>query len=507
MISMMRVFRTTVPRSIVATAVLGLALGLTAPSQTAAQDMHEILIGTLGDMPSDEFNCGRKGREECSLNYRFYCVNKPDEINAPASPASGRALYRPIMKLYMPTAVHTGNFPGAASLGSGLAWNLVWDGVKNSDTPSHVGYYAAQSQLVERSEMGNPFTHTCLPVNGQYACFGMLRADKGATVQHTPLGNLNPVGDLSPTPVPLLVRNGDDKLSFVWEQASAQESRDGAPLPIEGYRLYVYPNPVTPPTEADLQESAQAVGDTLSLTTTSLDLPRADGALKGAVTLSAALRLVYSGGVESLYFSANGPATGLAIPDPSATGEMDDAESGADSVSRAIDIETLFLEVRQKKTAQDTDEAMLFATVDLVGEPTGKLLEGTTVRLFIDFNDDGLADAFEEPGEKGTEDITLSAEVRSSGGGPLQARFAGLPGVEAHSRLDRDQARVVFAVPLKQLTGAVSNEVLRASDVGGGQRRILVWVETTRKKDRDRAPNTNDGGAPTVAGEVVKFTF
>ncbi|MFQ5719183.1 MAG: hypothetical protein ACE5IK_06510 [Acidobacteriota bacterium] len=483
-------------------------VGVLTPRPVPAQDVHEILVGTLGDMPSDVFNCGRKGiRPECGLTYRYFCVDKPDEINSPALPADGIARYRPRLKIYMADAVHTGNFPGATSLGAGHAWNLVWDGIKDADSAEHIGYYAAVSQIVNYSELGNPLTSTCLPVTGQYACFGQFKADKGAAVQNTPLGEIVPVGGLSPTPVPIIIRNGDDAVSLVWEQAAAAVSRDGAPLPIEGYHLYVYPDPVTPPTEPELQEAAIQVGDLIPVTTTSMDLARSDPALARLVTFSAAIRVVYSGGVETLHFSANGPATGVAFEDTSATSETDDATAaGGGGVSRAIDIEHLFAEIRKVKNAQDADQDMFVSTVDLVGEPTGKLLAGTTVRVFIDFNDEGLADTAEEPGKSAHADVTLSATIAAEGGGVPHTKFSGVKGIEAHSRVDSKTGHVVFAVPMDELLASVSNAKLRASDVGG-KRRILIWAESAREKDRDRVPNTNDGDGPTIASEAVAFTF
>jgi hypothetical protein len=219
--------------------------------------------------------------------------------------------------------------------------------------------------------------------------------------------------------------------------------------------------------------------------------------------------MVYTGGLQSAYFSANGQATGLAFPDTAVTKEMDDATAGTGAVARAIDIEDLFLEIRQQKGEAEGDagQKFLVATVDLVGEPAGRLVEGTTVKVFIDFNDEGLAQAFSEPGKTGTQDITLQAALKQVGAGPVQAEFTGLPGISAHSRIDAANGQVRFIVLLDTVTAAVSNVKLQAADAGGGRRRILVWAESSLGKDLDRVPNTNDGKAPSVAGEVVKFTF
>ena len=51
--------------------------------------------------------------------------------------------------------------------------------------------------------------------------------------------------------------------------------------------------------------------------------------------------------------------------------------------------------------------------------------------------------------------------------------------------------------------GHLALRVSRWKELEGAQ----IWAETHRENDRDRVPNTNDGAAPTVAGEVVKFTF
>ena len=53
----------------------------------------------------------------------------------------------------------------------------------------------------------------------------------------------------------------------------------------------------------------------------------------------------------------------------------------------------------------------------------------------------------------------------------------------------------------------MDSQKLRSADAGGGQRQVLIWAETSREGDVDRVPNTNDGKAPNVAGEVIRFTF
>ncbi|MFQ5767157.1 MAG: hypothetical protein ACE5ID_04150, partial [Acidobacteriota bacterium] len=200
--------------------------------------------------------------------------------------------------------------------------------------------------------------------------------------------------------------------------------------------------------------------------------------------------------------------TGLAFPDTAVTHEVDDPGAGAPAVSRAIDIENLFLEVRETgETSAHPATKLFYATVDLVGDPAGKLNDGTRVDLFIDFNEEGLAETFNEPGKKSPEDLTLSATLKREGKDPLKATFSGLKGLGTYSKIDTSEGRVVFAVPLADLLDSVDNQRLRASDVGGHRRRVLIWAASSRAKDLDRVPNTNDGGSPTVAGEVVKFTF
>jgi hypothetical protein len=308
-------------------------------------------------------------------------------------------------------------------------------------------------------------------------------------------------------PVPQIARNGIESVTFVWDQAVGQVTRDGADLPILGYRLYVYPNPATPPSEKQLRDTAVAVGDIIPIQTTRLEVRRTDPALRGAVTTLAALRMAYRGGLESAFFSANGSATGVAFPDTAATREMDDAKAGAGGVGRAIDIEDLFLEIREEGDGSRPGPRVLFATVNLIGDPDGKLREGTRVKVFLDFGEEGLGEASAEPGKKSTQDLTLEAVVSKSGESGLKADFSGIEGLAKHSRYDASSGQVVFAVPLDTLNAAAGNEKLRASDQGGNRRRLLVWAEAGLGGDLDRVPNTNDRGAPTVVGEVVRFTF
>jgi hypothetical protein len=334
----------------------------------------------------------------------------------------------------------------------------------------------------------------------------MVGVDTSNMVHNSPLGDIPSLGGLSPIPVPLVQRNGMDAITLIWEQAASQVSRDGATLPVEGYQIYIYPNPSNPPTEKELVNSAIPVSEMLPVDTTSWDLKRSLPALSDTVTMIPVLKLLYRGGHQSLYFSANGPSTGLTFPDTAATKEMDDAATGSGGVGRAIDIEDLFLETRQEKGENDADEPYLVASVDLIGEPAGTLQEGTEVRLFIDFNEEGLGSAFDEPGKQDTADITLVATFVKSGDGKVAATFKGLPGLSSRSRLG-SQGRVVFVVPLKEVTAAAGNEKLRAADVGGGNRQVLVWADSRKGTDIDHVPNTNDGKAPSVAGEVIRFTF
>ena len=223
--------------------------------------------------------------------------------------------------------------------------------------------------------------------------------------------------------------------------------------------------------------------------------------------MTAALRVVYRGGQQSAYFSANSQPTGLAFPDTAATRPADDASTGKGAVPRAADIEDLFLEIRQRPAERGGDEPLLFATLELVGEPAGKLQDGTVVRLFLDYGEEGLGDAFAEPGKGGTQDLTLQATLTRKGEGALTAEFSGHPALAAGSRLEAGTGRVVFVLPIKALIDGVDAAKLRAADAGAGRRRLLVWADSTLRTATDRVPNTNDGGAPTVAGETVKFTF
>lgn len=494
-------------RTVTVPALLALCLWA---AYASASNVMEMLAGSVGDMPGNVFECSdaaAKDLKPCAISFRYYPEDKPDEVNGPAKAVPGYPRWRPRRMLYLADVVHTGNFPKGSSLGPGHAWHLLWDAVRDAGTPSHVGYYAAQSQMVQNGELGNPMSSSCLPATGQYACFGRIGKNKAHAVPDSPLGPLSPVGGLSPIPVPVLVRNGLDRISLRWSTATGQESRDGAPMPVIGYQVFVYPNPVTPPSEKELTELAKPMGEVLPATQTTLEIDRTHPALAGAVTMSPALRVVFRGGQQSAYFSANGQPTGLAFPDTAATRPADDASTGKGAVPRAADIEDLFLEVRQRPAERGGDEPLLVATLELVGEPAGKLQDGTVLRLFLDYGEEGLADAFAEPGKSNTQDLTLQATLARKGEGALTAEFSGHPALAAGSRLDAATGRVVFVLPLKALTDGVDAGKLRAADAGAGRRRLLVWADSTLRTATDRVPNTNDGGAPTVAGETIKFTF
>ncbi|MFQ5766479.1 MAG: thrombospondin type 3 repeat-containing protein [Acidobacteriota bacterium] len=298
--------------------VFTLPLAILSPTVALGQ-VGEILRATVHDVAGDPFQCGGGGA--CQLHYRiFHILGGTPEVNM-GTGMDGRPKFRARRGFYETHSTISGNFPRAYGRFD-VPFFVVWDGVLNPGSPQHVGYYGAQSQIVHHGEVGNSNLLDCSRGGRSEACFEPLARSNAAQ----PLRNGIPAaGGLSPIPVPSVVSSRRGRIVVEWEQARGMTILDGAPPGILGYRLFVFRG--REPSETALS-GAVPVFETQSLGTTRAEVSSTHPALAGAGEVVFVLKLVYQGGLQSIYFSANSEPVDL----QDGEGDGDEEEGTADDL-------------------------------------------------------------------------------------------------------------------------------------------------------------------------------
>jgi hypothetical protein len=286
--------------------VVALGVGM-AP----AQQLQEVFRGAVNNVPTDMFGCG-VGDVACGLTYRGYSATDPSDINGSANPSDGNPWYRAKPQRYLSDSQLTANFPVASGT-AGAEWFMVWDGLTGGGTVDHAGWYGTQSQVINFGEIGNSLRFNCLPVIAQEACFGALTVlgfNDTVRADGTPLEH---VGGISPIPCPTLVENGLSTITYSWEEATNNTTRDGAQIGMAGYGLKLVPNPLAAPTDVDVAAYGVRAA-TIPYGTTMVTVDRAAvnliPGLEGSSIYVANMVLDYAYGNESLQASCNSAVTG-----------------------------------------------------------------------------------------------------------------------------------------------------------------------------------------------------
>ena len=246
-----------------------------APVQ--AQTMNVTMDGRINEAATDAFGCG--AGVACNLWQRYYGDLNPTLINAPAAPQDGWPRYVAAKARYVGDTMPTGNFPGINGVTDACeAWYSVYTGVVNSDVPTFVTYYGAQSTIINFSEpLQSPNTADCATATAGTACFGALDSTVATDAPGTPGGLLPPIGGLSVVPVPSVVASDSAGLTvdLAWPAVSAGTgvniadngtqpacpagatfANDATPPPaILGVQLFVYtvPTAAAPRSLSDLE--------------------------------------------------------------------------------------------------------------------------------------------------------------------------------------------------------------------------------------------------------------
>ncbi len=286
--------------------ILILFLALLAPAWLQGQGTGEIMDAWVLDVGADVFGCGAGGA--CNLRYRMYDLVSGPEINMGAGMDGVPRFRRRGGGAYQTDVALSGNFP-AASGRYEIPFYVVWDGVLNSGGRDHVGYYGAQSQILRFGEVGDSGKVNCQGGGQAVACFEPLSSGSSGQVLRN---GISSVGGLAPIPVPEVRFADENSVSVEWEQARGTVSTDGAPSALAGYRLYAYPG--AHPSQSVLSR-ARPVAELPSVGETRAEIPRSHPGLPAEGEVTFVLKMVYVGGLESLYFSANSEPLNLDDPD------------------------------------------------------------------------------------------------------------------------------------------------------------------------------------------------
>ena len=418
---------------------LGLALSV---GSAPAQLLSEIIRAAVNEVPSDMFGCG-DGSSPCGLSYRMIGLADPSDINGSANPVDGIPAYRAKGTRYAADAQITANFPVSGAAGAGFAWYVLWDGQTGAGSAAHTGWYGTQGQIINNGELGNSLSFNCLPVIAQEACFPALEPRNGFNDTVRADGSaLSHVGGISPIPCPTLSDNGLSTLTYNWEEASNNTSADGVDPGVTGYDLYLLPDPLAAPSDADLGAGAVQVASSAFGGTSAILDRSAVGALPGLVgstIYSAALKLSYVGGHESLYFSCNSAASGVATL---GAGEIGDAPS-------SVDVQQVFVENR-------TGSNFLVVTLKMAENQVSRNL----VHYYVRFDGDQDGSVDEE-----VEIFGLPAGAsRSQAGSEVLLRFTATfdaGDLEGNSFIDDATGRVQVVIDADNLAAALGSSSAR----------------------------------------------
>ena len=412
--------------------IVALGVGM-APAQ-----LNEIFRGAVNDVPTDMFAC-MDGSMACGLTYRMFSATDPADVNGSANPSDGNPSYRMKAQRYLSDSQTTANFPLASGM-PGADWFMLWDGQTGGGTADHAGWYGTQSQVIDFFELGNALKFNCLPVIAQEACFGALDVLNGYNDTVWADGSpLMHVGGISPIPCPTIVENGLSTITFGWEEAVNNSTRDGAPAGVAGYGLSVVPNPLAAPTDGDVgmygvEVATTAYGTTMA-TVDRATLGATPG-LVGSTIYSANLALDYVYGKESMYTSCNSAATGYAT--------LADEAGDAPFV---VDVEQAWYEIR---VSEMDGKDYVVVTLDMADLTVSKNLMNYYLRF--DGNFDGTPDAevriFGWP----------SGASRSKAGVPVLLRWTATfdaGDIEGNSVIDDETGRVQIVIDAANLAMAV----------------------------------------------------
>jgi hypothetical protein len=216
-------------------------------------------VNRAGSPGEDIWTCGTFAAptpDDCQLHYEYWSDVFSGEVNnGPGCPGTQ------CMVDGIPVYVLRGNPPGSlrgdyradqANIGdfeiagktAGENWYLSWFGEFNSGAVDHLGYYAAQSQIVDFGEFGDSRFFNCLG-DLPLACF----TPPGPPNSPVPAGHsvtapdgtvIPPIGGFSPIPIPNAELDIPNLLvNLSWDAATGVTMNDGAPDPIAGYRIWV----------------------------------------------------------------------------------------------------------------------------------------------------------------------------------------------------------------------------------------------------------------------------
>jgi len=175
-------------------------------------------------------------------------------------------------------------------------------------------------------------------------------------------------------------------------------------------------------------------------------------------------------------------------------------------------------------------EPALIITMDQIGAEDEPRLVDAEYEVHIDYGEEGLREFSQEPGliskdpRKGTSDIKLKLDLKEKkkkkkGDTKQKSPFKGLEDLERLSWVDQIAGTIDFVIPVSRLKDKASEEQAAASGFDKDHQEsvdLLLWFGTKKRVGEgpaagielaDRAPDTNDNLAPTIASEAMEFSI
>lgn len=207
----------------------------------SAQGLLQGMRACLRGVPDLFGACDGDPASRCNLHYEIWSDVLSGEVNRDVTGEAGCTAPSPGAPLTCCTGISVAaNYP-ASGRDPGKDWFVQWFGELSPGGPGRMGYYAAQSQIVDFGEFGNwnrfdcigSFPIACFRPAGPPAPTGHPVTRENGTVEA-------PLGPLSPIPIP---RAGLDSRNLLitldWDPATGVVITDGAAEPITGYRVWV----------------------------------------------------------------------------------------------------------------------------------------------------------------------------------------------------------------------------------------------------------------------------
>lgn len=262
----------------------------------SAQVTSPAMKGCLIEVPNVFGACDGNPGTACTLHYEIWSDTYSAEVNMDVT---GEPLCCP-PQVFPPSTrppncctglSRPSNYPRADGA-PGHDWFVQWFGELQPDSPDHIGYYAAQAQIVDPFDFGFAGSCDCRPIfpfpfpfPPPVACFPDVRPPGPPfppgphSVFRADGTEVEPLGPLSPIPIPRARLDKENLLIHLdWNPATGVAIIDGAADPIGGFQVWmaedtnrdgIFPEPIPFP---DYRPLARVPAGATSVAISILDL-------------------------------------------------------------------------------------------------------------------------------------------------------------------------------------------------------------------------------------------